>query len=752
MLQSILGVFQKITAFRGRNRTLRAINRGLINIIPFVLIGAVVTALVNLPIPVLRTTLETISAGQWRSFGEMIRTSTLEIVGVAALISIAYELSCEQGAVKRGELGVFAPMFAAVSCYVILFVAEVNTEAGDIILPHIDGKGILASLVCTLLAVKLFFAFYTLAKRMRLRKRKSAGRQIAADLEMRSTFRAIPPLLATLVIVAIVHYILGSPFIAGVPTAAMDKLADAWLVSDNFISVLLTVLLMQLLWFLGVQGSDTVLSRFPSIVDTASVLSSEPFASQAATPNAAAAITDAMVNAPVLTDAAVNTPALFANSEFFLIFVSLGGAGATLGLLVSLFVGGSAFRGRRLAKNALFPAVFNINETLLYGLPVVFNPVILIPFLVAPILTASISYLAFALDLVPPIVHTVEWTTPVLFSGYLSTGSISGALLQAFCLAVSFAVYLPFVLLGRRLEDRARISRYQDMRAVAEVAANNEFVTVVSRRDDIGATAREFISELYSHFDSGELPYYLEYQPKTDSEGRLYGAEALLRWQHPVFGNISPVVLIEMTDEAGLSTQLGRWITETVFIQYHDWKLLGINLPRLSLNLNPRHLGEDPEYPEYVCKLKNYYEIEDGEIEMEITEHLAVHSSETMSEMFSRLRAAGIALAIDDMGMGYSSLTYISDYGVGTVKIDASLVSNIGSDTQQQEIVRSIAALSKQLGLEVIVEGVENKEQVDTLVSLGCGYFQGYYFARPMTGDDVVRYAFDHGFANSSKH
>jgi EAL domain-containing protein (putative c-di-GMP-specific phosphodiesterase class I) len=223
------------------------------------------------------------------------------------------------------------------------------------------------------------------------------------------------------------------------------------------------------------------------------------------------------------------------------------------------------------------------------------------------------------------------------------------------------------------------------------------------------------------------------------------GAEALLRWQHPRFGPISPVALIELTDEAGLTTPLGRWITRTAFEEFRHWQDMGISGILLSVNLNPRHIFEDPEFPAYVGQLIEEFDLNPAEIDLEITEHVAVHSSEAMRNMFNQIRALGVGLSIDDMGLGYSSLTYISDFGVGTVKIDISLVDKITEDVQQQEIVSSVVDLARQLNLVVIVEGVEQKEQMEALVKLGCNYFQGYYFSKPLEPKDFIAYVQEKG-------
>jgi EAL domain-containing protein (putative c-di-GMP-specific phosphodiesterase class I) len=416
-------------------------------------------------------------------------------------------------------------------------------------------------------------------------------------------------------------------------------------------------------------------------------------------------------------------------------------------LLIALFVAGSKYRGRRLAKASVFPSLFNINEILLYGIPLILNPFFLIPFVLAPLLAVALCYLAFSLGLVPPIVHSVEWTCPIFLSGYLSTGSLAGSLLQLMCLACSTAIYLPFIIANRRYERHRLLRRVRKMQSAALEAADNEGVTVLSRNDVIGETAREISSRLHGYFETDTLPFHLVYQPKTDENGRVMGAEALLRWNHPDFGVISPVVLVELCDESGLATALGRWIMRKAISEYVHWERSGLFGLRLSINLHARHLREDAGLPAFLNELFSAHHVKGEEIELEITEHLALHANQANKRTIAEVRALGVELSIDDMGIGYSSLTYISDFDARGVKIDASLVSAIATDIQQKEIVASIVQLATQLDLTVVVEGVETKEQVDTLVALGVRYFQGYFFSKPLAPQDFITFTHNNGIA-----
>jgi EAL domain-containing protein (putative c-di-GMP-specific phosphodiesterase class I) len=212
-----------------------------------------------------------------------------------------------------------------------------------------------------------------------------------------------------------------------------------------------------------------------------------------------------------------------------------------------------------------------------------------------------------------------------------------------------------------------------------------------------------------------------------------------------VYGPIPPDIVIELTDEAELSTYIGRWIATEALEELARWQKRGLTQLVLSINLNPHHIFIDEEFPEFLENELKRLAIDPSLVDMEITEHVAVGASKDMMRMFNRLRGLGIRLSIDDMGMGYSSLTYISDFGASVVKIDISLIDQVATDAKQQEIVRSIINLAKQINLAVIVEGVETKEQAEALEDLGCRYSQGYYYSKPLVPRDFLAYVDKYG-------
>jgi lactose/cellobiose-specific phosphotransferase system IIC component len=701
-MAALIETLSRINNAVANNRYSSAVRGGLINLIPLVMLGAFATAAVRFPIPGFPDLLNSVTGGIMGDFVTAASYASLEIVGLACLLSVSMEFANQEQTVQKGEMNHFIPAFTSFSCYVVMITMRLGDDEAMALFPHPGGEGVLYALAISLLSCSLFFAvariWRRIAAKLRLRNH--------INLNMRSAFMTIVPVSVTIMAFALAR-VLNDDIFHGADLGLMiQDFIVGNLINDELSSVLLTVLLTHVFWFFGAHGSQTMIDIFPQFHEA-------PWSQ-------------------------------FATEDFYLNFVSLGGAGATLGLLIALYAAGSRFHGRRIAKAALIPSLFNINEIIIYGIPIVINPALLLPFVAVPMLIATMCYFAFTTGLVPPIVSGTSWTTPVFISGVTMTGSWLGALLQAVCIAVSFAVYLPFVIVARRSIAQTTRLRFDEYKVVALEAAQADSASLMTRADALGETARSFAFELSECFESNQIPFHLVYQPKSYADGRVMGAEALLRWRHPDFGYISPVVLVEAADEAGLSKQLGRWAAAQGIKELGSLRRQGFGEVAVSVNLNPRHLLLDPGFPDFVGQQLAAHGVSPDKLEFEITERVAVHPNERTTKLLGQLRDLGVRLSIDDMGMGYSSLTYISDFGVGTVKIDASLVGGIVSNKQQQQIVRSIVTLAAELGIEVVVEGVETKRQLEALVAIGCNCFQGYFFSKPLGPSDFAAYLKNH--------
>ncbi len=217
---------------------------------------------------------------------------------------------------------------------------------------------------------------------------------------------------------------------------------------------------------------------------------------------------------------------------------------------------------------------------------------------------------------------------------------------------------------------------------------------------------------------------------------RLEGFEALIRWNHPERGMVSPGEFIPMAEDTGLIEDIGEFVLNTVCGQIWTWQQMGLPYFFVSVNLAPRQLRQ-PHFAETLDGLIKNYAIDPRRLELEITESSAMtmEDPEYLIQLFQRLRNPGVRLAIDDFGTGYSSLSYLKRLPVDTVKIDRSFIQDLPGDTESGEITRTIIALAHNLRLDVTAEGVETAEQLDFLQRYACDRFQGYYFSKPMPVD-----------------
>ena len=228
----------------------------------------------------------------------------------------------------------------------------------------------------------------------------------------------------------------------------------------------------------------------------------------------------------------------------------------------------------------------------------------------------------------------------------------------------------------------------------------------------------------------------LHYQPQIDTRtGRAVSVEALVRWQHPTKGMISPGEFIPMAERTGLIVDLGDWVLNEAARQCREWDEMELERFRVCVNMSPLQFNQ----PNIAANIASFIEasgMDPHRLELELTESAIMTDAETNIDKLRALKAMGIALAVDDFGTGYSSLNYLKRFPIDTLKIDQTFVADL--DSQDGEaIVDSILALASSLKLQVVAEGVETAEQMDYLMARECDLLQGFYFERPLPADQV---------------
>ncbi|MCG8620227.1 MAG: GGDEF domain-containing phosphodiesterase, partial [Desulfobacterales bacterium] len=233
--------------------------------------------------------------------------------------------------------------------------------------------------------------------------------------------------------------------------------------------------------------------------------------------------------------------------------------------------------------------------------------------------------------------------------------------------------------------------------------------------------------------DRNEFVCY--YQPKVAVDtGRICGAEALIRWQRNGEGIVSPDAFIPIAEETGLIEPIGAWVLKTASRQCRLWQKR-YNYPfKMSVNLSMRQFLQQ-DLMDMIVDILDDTGLDPGCLDLEITESIVASDMARTIDIQNAIRSLGISISIDDFGTGYSSLSYLKKFPIQNLKVDRSFVRDIGENQDDASIVQAIIALGHTLGLKVVAEGVETREQLEFLKALNCNEYQGYYFHAPMPAD-----------------
>jgi EAL domain-containing protein (putative c-di-GMP-specific phosphodiesterase class I) len=242
----------------------------------------------------------------------------------------------------------------------------------------------------------------------------------------------------------------------------------------------------------------------------------------------------------------------------------------------------------------------------------------------------------------------------------------------------------------------------------------------------------EYIS---NGFNNNE--FLLFYQPKINMETNdIIGLEALIRWQHPTEGLLSPFRFLPYIEEEPLAIELGKWVIDQAIKQHNEWRRLGIVIP-ISVNVSPLQL----QHEDFIKQLNEILflntSFQAGQLEFEILESSIIKDTQHIAEVISQCKQLGIRFSLDDFGTGYSSLSYLRKLKTDVIKIDQSFVIDMLDDMDDQAIVKSVIELSKTFGRSVIAEGVETQEHGRQLLKMGCQLAQGFGIARPMPASSI---------------
>ena len=250
-------------------------------------------------------------------------------------------------------------------------------------------------------------------------------------------------------------------------------------------------------------------------------------------------------------------------------------------------------------------------------------------------------------------------------------------------------------------------------------------VTAISRLNMEGALRRALERNEFT----------LHYQPKIDLRtSEIIGAEALVRWRHPQIGLVHPIEFIPLAEETGLILPLGEWVFAEACRQQIIWQTEGIPALKIAINMSARQFRQE-DLSERIAAIFANTGAQPGDFILELTESMVMQDVGSTLITLRELKNLGVSISLDDFGTGYSSLSYLRRFPIDELKIDKSFINDIHENPDDAAIASAIIAMAISLGLRVVAEGVEKKEQIDMLVAMGCTQVQGYYYGRPMDAE-----------------
>lgn len=683
------------------SKILYSIKQGMILAIPSIMTGSVALVALNLPITGYQEFISKLFNGVVSEALMFLNDSTLGIISLIILLTISYSY----GKICGSKYTVLVPIVAMCSFLVFSHGNDLDSYI-EIFKTKWLFTAIIISITSSILFIRLTDSFVASLK----------FHTEGADADFNMVVSAIVPFIIVVFLFSafriIMINLIGSSNFQDIFFNLFSNLFNN--MGRNLVSALLFIFLMHLMWFFGIHGSNVLDTVAKNLFESGMTIN-----------------INLVNNNQLATEIFTKT--------FFDTMVLFGGCGALLCLVIAIFFSEKRVNVRKLAKIASIPALFNINEMLVFGIPIVFNYTMFIPFIITPIILTITSYIAMATGLVPCTVSAVEWTSPIFLSGYMATNSIRGSLLQLFNLCIGVMIYVPFIKISQNKYIHMFRHNIESLtNLIKKCELTGEIPNLLNHSGKIGSVAKMLASDLKFAMKKGEIEFF--YQPQVNYEGNVIGAEALLRWKHSIGGFIYPPLVIMLAKEEGFLDELGKYIINKACVDLKKSEELLKNPIEFSVNISPDQLN-NPKLPNQIKDIIDRNNINPSMLGIEITEQVALSGSQIIIDRINSIHNLGVKLIMDDFGMGHSSLIYLQNNKFDIVKLDGSLVKEILTNNRSSNIIMSIVNLSQNLDFDIIVEYVENLEQRDKLHALGCEIYQGYLYSKAIPFEDFIEYA-----------
>lgn len=671
-----------------KNYALISIKQAFLVLIPVFIIGAIALMIQSFPITTIRNFIENAFDGNIYSILTIIYKATYGFAAIYLVLSLSYFRSNDVS--KYKDIRIFCAI-SSVICYFASLGPKVLNS--DYLMDYTNMTNIFSSLIISFAFTKLFCVFYK-----KFNKNESDTYMVAFERSMHCVFPTLCCLIISCLFGWLISLIPGISNFNDLIIVAFTNLFEP--LKATYIGGFLIMLAESVLWIFGIHGGN--------VFDTLLNSPTGPFA---------------VNNNQIMSKAFVDT------------FVLIGGCGTTICLFFAILLFSKERNKKKLCAFASAPIIFNINELLVFGIPIVLNPIYMIPFILTPLVSYSIAYLATYLGLVPQIIDSsVQWTTPIFISGYQATGSIRGSILQLIILIVGILIYMPFVRLeGVIAKENVKIYS----KKLTEICRDCESKKEPYHLDGNNIMLRQLedyiVSKLNNDIKNNKIT--LNYQPQVKND-KIFAAEALLRFKYDNNDDyLYPPLVVGIALNHNLFKELSKAIVMRVLLDMNDLQKIKPNL-KISVNLTLDLLLDD-DFRNWLIEKVKGFNITDYSFGVEITEDAIVSDKYDYKKIFSELKNAKIKILMDDFSMGHTSITFLQKNYFDYIKIDGNLIKDIHNE-RSRNIVLSIISLGKKLNFDIVAEYVECAMQKDTLLEMGCNIFQGYLYYKDMSKNDFL--------------
>lgn len=420
------------------------------------------------------------------------------------------------------------------------------------------------------------------------------------------------------------------------------------------------------------------------------------------------------------------------SSMFFNLWCNIGGSGSTISLAIAMWFSDKKYYIKLLKISAPL-SIFNTNDTLLFGVPIVLNPIMIIPFIMVPIVNYTIAYGATLIGFISPLHNQVSWVTPPLINAWIASGgSIRMVLLQIFVIVISAKIYHVFLkIMEERINFNEKVLGDVDLSLLSQNEMPNQ------PTDFNLVRSNDYLVEMNDHFTAqneinnlrkdGEFILYFQPQIRLEND-EIIGFEALIRHAGDD-GKITPPVFLKYYERLNLMPEIDFWVLQSVvhIIRTQLYEFKGYSM---CVNMSPQTLS-DTRLLKIIKKCLSEPLPNGWVLEFEITESQKINDPDLLSKCLSDIKSLGIKIALDDFGSGYSTLSYIHEFNLDKIKIDRSLVQKLNKDNGF-DFLKNVVLLCKGTNATVLIEGVETEEERQQVISAGVSYAQGFLFHRPL--------------------